>query len=127
MFECGKQDFRVGVSAPGMPVAQLLPDLFVVVDFAVEDDGVAAGSRAHRLMSGRGKIEDRKSSKSQADAGRRIPELTVIVGTAMLQRSSHAHQDLGRRLVAALRLPEAGNAAHLGKTPCRPLYRGGLL
>src|SRR5207302_5734389 len=68
----GKNDFRIGVSAPGRSKSaalQLFADRQKVVDLAVEDDREAAGGGLHRLMTGRREIDDREAPESERDAG----------------------------------------------------------
>lgn len=62
----------------------------MVVDLAVEGDHVAARRRDHRLMAGRGQIDDRQSRMAERQASVRRNPCTTVVGAAVPYRGGHA-------------------------------------
>jgi hypothetical protein len=72
---------------------ELLSELAVIVDLAVEDDPYGAVLVAHRLVA-RDKIDDRKSAEAQCYVGRGI--VAVVIRTAVLDAGRHAADALVR-------------------------------
>ena len=64
-----QQDLGVGVGLEGIALGfELLAQLAVVVDFAVEGDAQAAIGSGHRLGTGGGEIDDGEAAVGEADA-----------------------------------------------------------
>jgi len=82
--------FGVAVGVEGVAqFFQLLAQLEIVVDLAVEDDPRAAVLVVNRLRSAF-EIDDREAAHSEAD--RAVDVKAVVVGTAMPDRVAHAQQ-----------------------------------
>jgi hypothetical protein len=62
---------------------QLITQVQVVVDFAVEHDAEAIAFVMHRLMAARRQIDDGEPTLGQADVATRRPPRAAIVGTTM--------------------------------------------
>jgi hypothetical protein len=92
---------------------QLLTQLGMIVELAVEHDADLAVLVPHRLVAG-GKINDREPPMTEEHTPDLVDMKAVAIGSAMRQRSRHALQ-----IGAAAAARESGQAAH----PLRPLYR----
>ena len=69
--------------------ACVLPQFAGVINFSVVGDNKAPAGRMHRLVTGRGEIDDRQSSRGQRDPGARIRPGAALVRTAMAQGFGH--------------------------------------
>src|SRR5262245_30080648 len=81
-------DFRIAVRAKDVAIAEeLLAQLEVVVNLAVEDDLYAAVFVAERLLAG-SEVDDGQSSMSEADTGADPETLSVrpAMGDAICHR-----------------------------------------
>ena len=87
-----EQDFGVAGGAEAVAGGpQLLPQLDVVVDLAVEDDDKLAILRAHRLMTGGAQVQDGESAKPEPHL---LMEIQArIVGAAVSDAPGHLAQD----------------------------------
>ena len=83
----------------------------VVVDLAVEDQRHPAARVGHRLMTGRGKVEDRQADVREADATRRPDALPVRppMGLGLV----HPRQEFRREITEVSR--DAAHAQRAGK------------
>ena len=74
-----EDDLRVGLGAELRPLSlELAPQLDIVVDLAVEGEPQIAVGQAHRLVSGRGRVDDGEPLVRQ-------PELAVAVDAAAVR------------------------------------------
>src|SRR5207244_13596032 len=105
-----EQDFGVAGGAEAVAGGpQLLPQLDVVVDLAVEDDDKLAILRAHRLMTGGAQVQDGQSAKPE-------PHLLIevqarVVRAPVRDAPGHLAQDGGACLAPAETEPN-GRTAH---------------
>ncbi len=100
-FECRERHLGIGVSSPvqiRIRGTQLLPQLSVVVDFAVIRDHVASRLRQHRLMTVRRKIDDRQAPMSESHTRCRVYPFTIIVRATMSDAQGHSPRQLGHRV-----------------------------
>jgi hypothetical protein len=80
----------------------------VVIDLAVEDEGIAAVLGGHGLMPA-GQVEDRETA--EAEAQRAVEVLSLVVGAAMEEARAHAAHVLQGSPLAA-EIIDAADAAH---------------
>src|SRR5215471_2285344 len=81
-------DFRIGLRAKTVSIGlQFAPQLFEIIDFAIEHHPHGFSLVGHRLASAT-KINDRKTPKTKAE--RAGNEKSFIIWTSMDQRSSHS-------------------------------------
>jgi hypothetical protein len=66
--EGGKEDFRIGAGDEG--AGEGGSEFLIVVDFAVEGEGVAGAGVEHGLMAGGGEVEDGESAEAHGGDGR---------------------------------------------------------
>ena len=81
------------------------PEFPVVVDFAVEDERHPTARIGHRLVAGRGEVEDREADVREADATGRPDALAV--GPPMDLGLIHPRQEFRREVTEVSR-----DAAH---------------
>ncbi len=115
-LEGREQRLRVRMAPPIVGLAgraELLAQLRMIVDFAVEDDHVAATGRAHRLVAGGRQVEDREPVEGERRPAFGVGPRIRLVGAAVAQAVVHARQDRadvrGARPVPA---HEPGDSAH---------------
>ena len=88
---------------------QLGPQLRVIVDLAVEDDGQVPIGGAHRLDP-TGEIDDGKSPMTEVDAPVRSDKIPLGVRATMGQRTGHSLKKAP--IPRSLRSNEARNPTH---------------
>src|SRR5713226_2819796 len=87
-------------------------NLFVVVNFAVENDHVAAGCGKHRLMTFRRKVKNGKAPECEADPGCAVVEGSGIIRATMGESRAHPTQSFQGMFRSSFCLPESGNSTH---------------
>src|SRR5688500_15879457 len=90
----------------------------MIVDFAVEDDDVAAAVRNHRLVAGRRQVDNREPAKAEGDAALAIDPRRRMVRSAMAGAAVHLRKRdrcVSRAGPAASKKPRY--AAHLTLQP----------
>src|SRR5262249_45790712 len=104
------QDFRVGMGPELMTaLGQRGPDVTMVKELAVEDDlyrAVLVGNRLPAI----GEANDRETPRGHADA--RKVDKTVLVRTAVLERSCHRFQQGAGDRLSSPQIDHSGNTAH---------------
>ncbi len=91
-FDRCEQHLGIGMAAKRGAAAfvlQLAPQLAMIVNLAIEDDGQPAAGRVHGLLPGRRKIDDRQPAKGQAETLGRIGPDAFVVRSAVDQRAGH--------------------------------------
>src|SRR5690348_6581835 len=100
--------------------AQLLPQFEEVINLAIENRDESAARRRHRLMTFLGQIENRKAAVTKRDANLRIDPSSLIVRSAMMERSNHC-SNARCWFGESVRAPKARYSAHpsigLGDSP----------
>ncbi len=110
-----QREQRLGVAVGVERVGQLLAQLAVVEDLAVERDVPLRVRRGHRLL-GRGEVDDRQPRVREP--GRAADPDPGVVGTAVVQRGRHGPQQ--RRVDRfAVETPDSGDAAHQASPSAR--------
>src|SRR5713226_4852731 len=87
-------------------------NLFVVVNFAVENDHVAAGCGKHRLMTFRRKVKNGKAPECEADPSCAVVEGSGIIRATMGESRAHPAQSFQGMFRSSFCLPESGNSTH---------------
>src|SRR5512135_3062463 len=90
-------DFGVGMGAETVSVFfQLLAQLSIIINLAVERDPDRFVLVAHGLLSRWGKINDAQALMPEADTdpGAVMDDLAFVVGASMGERAAHAAEDL---------------------------------
>src|SRR4029079_11749828 len=83
-----------------------------IVDLAVVRDYEAAVGRYHRLMAGRGKVEDGQAPMRQSAASFRIAPKAMIVRTAMSEAIGHRKRVPLELIARARRVECPRNTTH---------------
>src|SRR5437867_1007163 len=91
------------------PAAQLIPELHVVEDLAVEDEHGCPVGAGHGLVTGLRQIEDRQALETQADVA--LEEHALVIGPAVRERTRHSVHDLPS-VQRACESANGHNAAH---------------
>jgi hypothetical protein len=113
----GEEGFGVGMAAPGAVEKaggfEVVAEVEVVVDLAVEGEDVATGGAGHWLVAGSGEIEDREAAMGEGEASGGLAPVAGIIGTAVGEGRGHGpgagFEGSGG---GGGGLPEAGEAAH---------------
>ena len=108
-------DDRLGVGPRLVAVPlglELGPELHVVVDLAAEREPDGAVLVRHRLVAGRGEIDDREPAVRKGDAMvRRVPG-AAVVRAAVDDRLAHGRDELFADVEAVARGEDPADAAH---------------
>jgi len=111
------------LSAPATPQASIAASRVsvsegprhVVVDFAVIDRHVAAARRFHRLVAGRGQVDDGEAVVGERDSGFGIAPDRIVVRPAMADAAGHALEQRSRlaRLAGHRPAQKSCKSAHM--------------
>src|SRR5262249_31223 len=92
--------------------------VFVAVTLAIVDDHVSPISRDHRLMAGRGEVNDGQPAVCQSGAGLWVDPDALVIRAAMPQASVHVADNIAELQSRGLRAShdKAGDATHSFKS-----------
>ena len=112
----GSQD-DLGVRASGEAGAVVgledAPELLVVVDLTIKDDGETPTVAGHRLVAAR-EVDDGQPPEAEAHVP--VFEQAIVVGTTMDQCSAHPTKDPEIHRLPVSVVEDAGDAAHVRTT-----------
>ena len=93
---------------------QLLSQLAMVVDLAIEDDDETLTVRVHRLAAAFGEVQNSQSAKAERDSSLGVGPRCIVVRTAVAQGFSHSRNHLRKLQVVLLArgIDEASKTAH---------------
>jgi hypothetical protein len=107
---CVDDRFGIGIAAEDMPFCdEHIPEFTEVINLAVEGDPDSAVFVGHRLMSGRGKIDDAESSLSKCRGA--IGVDPCIIRSPVHEPIAHPRQRVTIRR-AAIQVNDSGYATH---------------
>src|SRR6516225_5930861 len=103
--------FGVGTRPKAVPLGnQPFTVIGEVIDLAVEDDTDAVVLVGHRLAAFGPKVDDRKPTVAECDAGTDI--ITLMVGAAVTKRVAHANNDARVDTLGGVIANDAADSAH---------------
>src|SRR6476661_2331169 len=93
---------------------QLTPQLFEVVDLAIEDQRVSTAGRRHRLMPVFRQVKDSEATEPECHAAGGINPMALVVWATMLQRMRHLPDARAQIVCAgrALSIHKSGESTH---------------
>ena len=112
------ENFGIGMRIEAVPARfQLMPQLHVIEDLAIENDPDVAILVMDRLLAA-GEVDDAQTGMGQSDAT--VKPDAAAVGAAVMKPADHRRQFGMHRRPASGRCQDAGNAAHDYIRPSAP-------